>query len=143
MGKPLKQSLGEVDKTISFCKYYSKNIHDILPTQVKSDAKVKTLVKYLTLGVVYTIIPFNFPFYLAFKGGLPNLLLGNVILCRAADSTPLLGQRIESLMNKAGYDSGEYQNVYTSRDQLDHVLKNPHIVGVSFTGSTKAGAAIS
>jgi succinate-semialdehyde dehydrogenase/glutarate-semialdehyde dehydrogenase len=46
-------------------------------------------------------------------------------------------------MNKAGYDSGEYQNVYTSRDQLDHVLKNPHIVGVSFTGSTKAGAAIS
>lgn len=94
MGKPIKQSQGEVDKTISFCKYYSSHINDILPTQVKSDAKVKTLVKYLPMGVVYTIVPFNFPFYLAFKGGLPNLLLGNVLLCRGADSTPLLGEKI-------------------------------------------------
>jgi acyl-CoA reductase-like NAD-dependent aldehyde dehydrogenase len=46
-------------------------------------------------------------------------------------------------MNQAGYDSGEFQNVFTSRDQLEHVLKNPHIVGVSFTGSSKAGASIS
>lgn len=91
MGKPIKQSQAEVDKTISFCKYYSKNFNDILPTQIKSDAKVKTLVKYLPMGVVYSIVPFNFPFYLAFKGGLPNLLLGNVLLSRNSDSTPLLG----------------------------------------------------
>lgn len=94
MGKPIKQSTGEVDKTINFCKYYSKNTHDILPTQVKSDAKVKTLIKYLPMGVVYFIMPFNFPFFLSFKGGLPNLLLGNTILARSADSTPILGDKI-------------------------------------------------
>ncbi len=98
MGKPIKQSQAEVDKTISFCKYYSKNFNDILPTQIKSDAKVKTLVKYLPMGVVYSIVPFNFPFYLAFKGGLPNLLLGNVLLSRNSDSTPLLGDKIEQVM---------------------------------------------
>lgn len=106
MGKPIKQSQGEVDKTISFCKYYSKNFNDILPTQIKSDAKVKTLVKYLPMGIVYYIIPFNFPFYLTFKGGLPNLLLGNVLLTRNADSTPLLGDKIEQIMKQSGYDSG-------------------------------------
>jgi acyl-CoA reductase-like NAD-dependent aldehyde dehydrogenase len=46
------------------------------------------------MGVVYYIIPFNFPFYLTFKGGLPNLLLGNTLLTRNADSTPLLGDKI-------------------------------------------------
>lgn len=91
MGKPIKQSTGEVNKTIGFCKYYSKNFSEILPTQVKSDAKVKTLIKYLPMGVVYYIIPFNFPFFLSFKGGLPNLLLGNTLLVRGADSTPMLG----------------------------------------------------
>jgi succinate-semialdehyde dehydrogenase/glutarate-semialdehyde dehydrogenase len=94
MGKPIKQSQGETDKTINFCKYYSKNYSDLLPTQVKSDAKVKTLIKYLPMGVVYNIIPFNFPFFLAFKGALPNLLLGNAILARNSDSTPLLGDKI-------------------------------------------------
>lgn len=106
MGKPIKQSQAEVDKTVTFCRYYSKNFNDILPSQVKSDAKVKTLIKYLPMGVVYSIIPFNFPFYLAFKGGLPNLLLGNVILSRNADSTPLLGDKIEQVTKQAGYDSG-------------------------------------
>ena len=143
MGKPIKQSQGQVDKTINFCKYYSKNFNDILPTQIKSDAKVKTLVKYLPMGIVYSIVPFNFPFYLTFKGGLPNLLLGNVLLSRNSDSTPLLGDKIEQIMKQAGYDSGQFQNVFTSRDQLDHVLKNPLVIGVSFTGSSKAGADIS
>lgn len=45
-------------------------------------------------------------------------------------------------MKQAGYDSGEFQNVYTSRDQLEHVLKNPYVIGVSFTGSSKAGCDI-
>ncbi len=65
-----------------------------MPTQLKTDAKVKTLVKYLPMGIVYQISPFNFPFYLIFKGGLPNLLLGNVLLNRTADSTPMLGFKV-------------------------------------------------
>jgi succinate-semialdehyde dehydrogenase/glutarate-semialdehyde dehydrogenase len=46
------------------------------------------------MGIVYNITPFNFPFFLVFKGGLPNLLLGNVIISRNSDSTPILGDKI-------------------------------------------------
>jgi succinate-semialdehyde dehydrogenase/glutarate-semialdehyde dehydrogenase len=106
MGKPITQAMGEVNKTINFCQYYSKNFEPILPTLIKSDAKKKTLIKYNPLGVIYYIVPFNFPFYLNFKGGLPNLLLGNCLLMRNADSTPYLGELIEKLMIQAGYDSG-------------------------------------
>jgi succinate-semialdehyde dehydrogenase/glutarate-semialdehyde dehydrogenase len=81
---------------------------------IKTDAKKKTLIKYKPLGVLYHIVPFNYPFWLNFKGGIPNLLLGNSLLVRNADSTPLVGEAIQSLMNKAGFDSGEYQNVHTN-----------------------------
>lgn len=47
------------------------------------------------------------------------------------------------MVRQAGYDSGEYHNVLTSRDQLEQILKNPLIIGVSFTGSSNAGAHIS
>lgn len=92
MGKPIKQSRAEVAKTVSFCKHFSKNFNELLPTQIKTDARVKTLIKYDPLGIIYHIVPFNVPFYLNFKGGLSNLLLGNSLLVRNSDSTPLLGE---------------------------------------------------
>jgi acyl-CoA reductase-like NAD-dependent aldehyde dehydrogenase len=47
------------------------------------------------MGVVYNIVPFNYPLFLILKGGLPNLLLGNTIITRCADSTPLLGSFLQ------------------------------------------------
>lgn len=142
MGKPITQSLGEVRKTISFCKHYSENYQPLFPTSVKSDAKKKTLIKYNPLGIIYYIVPFNFPFYLMFKGGLPNLLIGNTLLTRNADSCPALGEFTEKLMCEAGFDSGEYQNVFTSHDQIDTILSHNSVGGVSFTGSSRAGSFI-
>ena len=78
-------------KSVSFCRHFSKNYNDILPVRVKTDAKVKTLIKYDPLGIVYQIVPFNVPFYLTFKGCLTNFLLGNSLLTRNSDSTPLVG----------------------------------------------------
>lgn len=142
MGKPITQSLMEVDKSISFCNHYSKHFNDVVPTQIKTDAKVKTLIKYLPIGPIYVIVPFNFPFYLNFKAGLPNLLLGNVLITRNADSLPQLGKLIEDVMIEAGLDSGEYQNVYSSPEQLDEILAHPEVAGVNFTGSSRTGAII-
>jgi succinate-semialdehyde dehydrogenase/glutarate-semialdehyde dehydrogenase len=73
---------------------------------VKADAKVKTLIKYLPMGIVYGIVPFNFPFYLVLKSGLPNLLLGNSLLSRSSDSTPLLGNKVEEIFKESGFSSG-------------------------------------
>jgi succinate-semialdehyde dehydrogenase/glutarate-semialdehyde dehydrogenase len=142
MGKPIIDAENEVTKTINFCKYYSQNYDALLPTPVKSDAKKHTLVKYLPTGTIYYIVPFNYPFYLNFKGGLPNLLLGNTLLARNADSCPNVGRIAEEIVNKAGFNNGEYQNVYTSTDQIDQVFSHDSVSGVSFTGSSKGGALI-
>lgn len=142
MGKPITDSRGEVSKAIRFCKYYSENYAPILPQLVQSEAKKQTMVKYLPLGTIYYLIPFNYPFYLNFKGGLPNLLLGNVLLARNADSCPNVGRIVEECMIDAGLGNGEYQNVYTNYEQLDQIFERNSVCGVSFTGSSRGGALI-
>ena len=94
MGKPISDSEGEVNKAIRFCKHYSENFDGILPTQVNAGAKKHAFVKYFPIGAIYYLVPFNYPFYLNFKGGLPNLLLGNCLLARNADSCPNVGRLI-------------------------------------------------
>jgi succinate-semialdehyde dehydrogenase/glutarate-semialdehyde dehydrogenase len=142
MGKPICDAEGEVNKAIRFCKYYSENYAPILSQRVQADAKKHALVKYLPLGTVYFLVPFNFPFYLNFKGGLPNLLLGNVLLARNADSCPSVGRIVEECMIKAGFGNGEYQNVHTNYDHIDQIFKRESVCGVSFTGSSNGGALI-
>ena len=142
MGKPITDAQGEVNKSIRFCKYYSENYGPILPQQVKTEAKKHTLIKYFPIGTIYYIVPFNFPFNLNFKGGLPSLLLGNVLLARNSDSCPNVGRLVEEIMIKAGLNNGEYQNVYTNYDQIDQIFQHPTVQGASFTGSSKGGALI-
>lgn len=96
----------------------------------------------MPIGTIYFLVPFNFPFYLNFKGGLPSLLLGNVLLTRNSDSCPNVGRLVEEIMVKAGLNNGEYQNVYTNYDQIDQIFQHPTVQGVSFTGSSKGGSLI-
>lgn len=95
-----------MDKAANFCDYFSKEWKPLLPERVKSDASKYTEVRYTPMGVIHYILPFNFPFYLNFKGGLPNLLLGNTLLARNADSCPRVGLAVEEVFHKAGFTNG-------------------------------------
>ena len=142
MGKPLAQAVAEVKKSAGHCRYYAENIEKILsPDRIKTEAK-KSMVHYEPLGVIYQIIPFNFPFWLTFKGGLPTLLIGNTIIHRNADSTPMCGIALDELFQEAGYEAGEFQNVFTTPDQLEVIMSNKKVKGIAFTGSTQAGSRI-
>lgn len=142
MGKPIVQSEKEVQKSIYFCNYYAENYEPLLPQFVKTEAKKHCYVKYLPIGIVYNLVPFNYPFYLNFKGGLPSLLIGNCLFVRNADTCPMVGNIIEEIMEKAGFDNGEYQNAFTTYNQIDQVFQHPNVQGVCFTGSTLGGSAI-
>jgi len=142
VGKPIKISLAEVQKCAKHCFYYVANAERILKPQfVETEAK-KSWFEYHPMGPICHIIPFNNPFWLSFKGVIPALLIGNTILHREADTTPLLGQALEDLLIEAGFTNGEFQTVLSSPVQTELVLAHKHIRGVSFTGSTGTGGVI-
>jgi len=142
VGKPLRDSRGEVLFGISVIRYYVENSEKFLQTQVKNLEAKKCLVEYHPVGPIYFIVPFNVPFVLSIVGAVPNLMLGNTLLYRTADTTPLMGKALEEAMIEAGLDNGEFQLVFTTPDQTELIMAHKHTRGVYFTGSTKAGQNI-
>lgn len=88
------------------------------------------------------MVPFNFPFWLAFKSMIPKLAMGNTVLMKGADSCPRISLKIEELFIEAGYTNHQVQSVFVEPRQLEVVLSNDKICGVGFTGSTQVGRIV-
>jgi len=142
MGKPFTAAVAEVKKAAVHCRYYADNAEAFLKPKLIETEHKRSQVEYHPLGPIFHICPFNFPFFLVFKGGIPALLMGNTLLHRPADSTPRCGKAVEELMIQAGFNNGKIITVYSSQEQTETVLAHKHIRGVSFTGSTRAGRII-
>lgn len=142
MGKPFTAAVAEIKKAAVHCRYYAENAEAFMKPKLVETEHKRSQVEYHPLGPIFHICPFNFPFFLVFKGGIPALLMGNTLLHRPADSTPRCGRAVEELMIQAGFDNGEFITVYSSQEQTETILAHKNIRGVSFTGSTRAGRII-
>ena len=83
------------------------------PEKFSSDA-INSYVIIQPLGVVYQIVPFNYPFWLTFKSLIPTLALGNSILHKSSHATPIMGFELEDLFKQAGYTNNEFVNVLST-----------------------------
>ncbi|KAL4496396.1 hypothetical protein ABPG72_014626, partial [Tetrahymena utriculariae] len=141
MGKPITLSRAEVQKVIFHIKYYCQNAEHFnrqIPVKIEAD---NSYTSYEPLGIIYTIIPFNFPFWIAFKGTTPYMTIGNAVIVRGSDSTPRTTILIKKFMKMAGFGD-EFQIVNSKQEGFKFIVSNPKIRGVSFTGSSAAGQII-
>jgi succinate-semialdehyde dehydrogenase/glutarate-semialdehyde dehydrogenase len=142
MGKPIKEAKSEVEKCVKHCRHFADNIEEYLKSEdCKSDAK-KCYVVYQPLGPIFHITPFNFPLWLIFKGCIPCLAMGNTILNKNPSSCSLIGIMAESAFREAGWGNGEFINLIIRQQNSEFIISNNSVRGVSFTGSTNAGAKI-
>jgi succinate-semialdehyde dehydrogenase/glutarate-semialdehyde dehydrogenase len=144
MGKPLEQALGEVDFSADIYSYYATNGEKFLADEDLElmDAEGTAFVRRSSLGVLLGIMPWNFPYYQVSRFAGPNLVLGNTIILKHASQCPESAAAIEQIFLDAGFPVGAYQNVYADSDQIATMIADPRIVGVSLTGSERAGAAV-
>ncbi|MYE07581.1 MAG: aldehyde dehydrogenase family protein, partial [Oligoflexia bacterium] len=144
MGKPITQSVAEIEKCQILCEFVSKQAPCFLADQKNlSSASSKSYVIYKPLGVILGIMPWNFPFWQVFRFALPTLLGGNAVLIKQAPNVMLCGVELEKLFIKAGFPLGVCQNLPTSIEQIEKIIADRCVKGVSLTGSVKAGRAVS
>ncbi|KAM3145415.1 hypothetical protein pb186bvf_002459 [Paramecium bursaria] len=136
-GKPILQSRAEVKKAIDYCRYISENPQKLLQTYVVKSAAKQSYVETLPIGPVLLVTPFNFPLWICFKAAIPQLYLGNTIIHRGSDSTPLTSKCIEELLRHSGFSDNQFLNIFSSHDQLEQIVQK--VEGVSFTGSSRVG----
>src|SRR4051794_38161967 len=144
MGKPIEQALGEIDFVGDIYGFYADNAEDLM-----ADEPIKllggegsALIRRSSYGVLLGIMPWNFPYYQVARFAGPNLVIGNTILLKHAPQCPESAEAMARIFDEAGFPAGAYENIRATNEQIEWVIADPRVRGVSVTGSERAGAAV-
>ncbi len=145
MGKPISSSVGEVEFCNAIYGYYADNAEKLTadePIELLG-GEGRALVRRSSLGVLLGIMPWNYPYYQVARFAAPNLLVGNTILLKHAPQCPESAEAIEQLFRDAGVPEGVYTNIRATNEQVaEIIIPHPRVMGVSLTGSERAGSAV-
>lgn len=142
MGKPLKQAENEIEKCAWLCDYYSENSETMLaPVPVKTDAK-QSFVAFEPQGIILAIMPWNFPFWQAFRAAVPALTAGNVMVLKHASNVSGCALAIAEILKEAGFPKNVFEVFLMGSKRVAGLIANPLIRGVTLTGSVPAGRAV-
>src|SRR3954454_6035402 len=144
MGKPIEQALMEVDFAAMIYGFYADNAEDLMadePIQL-SEGEGTAVIRRSPFGVLLGIMPWNFPYYQVARFAGPNLVIGNTILLKHAPQCPESAEAMQQIFDDAGFPEGAYENIYAGNEQIEWVIADPRVHGVSVTGSERAGGAV-
>ena len=144
MGKPIAQALSEVDFAADIYEYYADHSPDFLkdePIELLA-GQGSAVIRRASLGVLLGIMPWNFPYYQVARFAGPNLIVGNTILLKHAGQCPESAAAMEQMFRDAGFPPGAYVNLYAAHHQIERIIADPRVQGVSLTGSERAGAEV-
>lgn len=138
MGKPILQSRAEVAKCAAVCRYYAGAAAGMLADE---DRGAGASVRWLPLGPVLAVMPWNFPFWQVFRFAAPALAAGNVGLLKHASNVPGAALAIEEIFREAGFPEGAFQTLLIPSPMVAGVIADPRIRALTLTGSEAAGVS--
>ena len=144
MGKPIEQALMEVDFAGEIYGFYADSAEGLMadePIELLG-GEGTAVIRRSPFGVLLGIMPWNFPYYQVARFAGPNLVIGNTILLKHAPQCPESAAAMQQILDDAGVPEGAYENVYATNEQIEWVIADPRVHGVSVTGSERAGAAV-
>jgi acyl-CoA reductase-like NAD-dependent aldehyde dehydrogenase len=142
MGKPIAQAEAEIEKCAWVCDYYTEEGERLLaPQEVETDAN-RSYVRYDPLGTILAIMPWNFPYWQAFRAAVPAIAGGNVMVLKHAGNVSGVALKIEDLFREADFPEGVFTTVLLSRKRTEELIESPKIHGVTLTGSERAGRSV-
>lgn len=142
MGKPITEARGEVNKAAWAAEHYAEHAEAYLATDVIESDATSSYVQYLPLGPVLGILPWNAPFWLAFRFCAPALMAGNTCVMKHDPHVPACAAAIAEVFEAVGAPPGVFQNLPLQTDDVATAIADPRIRAVSFTGSERAGSAV-
>lgn len=142
MGKPIRESLAEVEKCAWLCEYYAENAERFLRSELIYTDADKSFVSFEPLGTILGIMPWNFPFWQVFRFVVPTLMAGNTAVLKHASNVQQCAFAIENIFHKSGFPVSVFRNIPVSSANVEQVIRNNKIRAVSLTGSGTAGERV-
>ena len=142
MGKPISESISEIEKCIWLCKYYSDKVDKFLsPEIVETDASISE-IHLDPLGIVLGVMPWNFPYWQVFRFIVPTLLVGNGALLKHASNVQGCALEIERVLRDSGLPENIFRTLVIGSGMVSDVIENDAVKGISLTGSEFAGSSV-
>jgi len=141
MGKAIKESRSEIDKCAWTIEYYADNGKIFTSDEVVNTDARKSVIMFEPLGVIGSIMPWNFPYWQALRFAAPSLMAGNTIVLKPASATMQCGIEIEKTFINAGIPRGIFQTLIGD-SSIAETLIDSDINAVTFTGSVPVGGKV-
>jgi acyl-CoA reductase-like NAD-dependent aldehyde dehydrogenase len=142
MGKAIKEARSEVEKCAWTIEYYADHGKIFSTGEVVNTDARKSTITFQPLGVVASIMPWNFPYWQGLRFAAPSLMAGNVIVLKPASATMQCGIEIEKAFDKAGVPEGVFQTAVGDSTIAETLIDSNGISAVTFTGSVPVGAKV-
>ena len=142
MGKPISQGVAEAIKCVSVCEYYADNAERILADQIIETDASKSYVAYRPIGIVFAVMPWNFPFWQVLRFAAPAIMAGNVGILKHASNVQGCALEIEKIFHDAGFPKNVFRTLVIGSKYVKDVINNPLVKAITLTGSTPAGKAV-
>jgi len=142
MGKAIKESRSEVEKCAWTAEYYADHGKIFANDEVVNTDARKSIITFQPLGVIGSILPWNFPYWQGLRFAAPSLMVGNTIVLKPASATMQCGIEIEKTFDKAGVPQGVFQALVADSSAAETLIDSDGISAVSFTGSVPVGAKV-
>ncbi len=142
MGKTFRSAVDESVKCAWACRYYAENAEHFLADEVIETNASSSYVRYLPIGPILAVMPWNYPFWQVVRFVAPALMAGNVGLLKHASNVPQCALKLEDVYRRAGFAEGVFQTLLIGSDKVDRILHDPRIVAATLTGSEGAGIQV-
>lgn len=142
IGKPISQSIAEVEKCAWVCEYYANEAEEQVANEtIKTDA-YKSYTSYEPMGVVLAVMPWNYPFWQVFRFAAPALMAGNIGVLKHASNVFGSALNIEKVFQRAGFPDHCFTTLLVGSEAIEAIIEDPIIKAVTLTGSGPAGSAV-
>jgi succinate-semialdehyde dehydrogenase/glutarate-semialdehyde dehydrogenase len=142
MGKTYRSAVEEAAKCAWVCRYYAENAERFLADELAEVPGSKSFVRYLPLGPILAVMPWNYPFWQVFRFIGPSLMAGNVGLLKHASNVPQSALLIEDVLLRAGFAKGVFQTLLIGSGSVARILSDPRVKAATLTGSEGAGVQV-
>jgi succinate-semialdehyde dehydrogenase/glutarate-semialdehyde dehydrogenase len=146
MGKPLLESRAEIEKCARTCDWYAEHAPALLKAETVETEALRSLVVAVPLGVLFAIMPWNFPYWQVVRALAPALAAGNVVVLKHAPSTTGCALALAEVADASGLPSSTLSVLVVApertADVAAAVVGDDRVAAVTLTGSTRAGRSV-
>lgn len=142
MGKPVAESEAEVEKCAVACDWFAAHAARLLADEDAPSSATRSYVAFRPLGVLLAIMPWNFPYWQAFRAAAPALMAGNTVVLKHASNVSGCALAIERIFREAGLPAGAFATLLVGSKEMEPIVLDERVACVTLTGSEGAGAAV-